>query len=143
MLEITLRTPARFPFGGDRQVTEELLQRVRGGKLRAKLETLKRNPKSFPKPGSGEVVWVLDERGKALPSRDLAASLEELADGGCRKLVVWVGGAYGTPKELVDGATRKIGLGPGTFPSWLACLIVAEQIYRADTIIRGTPYHHG
>ena len=143
MLDITLRTPARFPFGGDRQVTEELIQRVRGGKLRAKLEVIKRNPKSFTKPGSGDVVWVLDERAKAMPSREWARSLEDLADGGSRNLLVWVGGAYGTPDELLEGANRKVGLGPGTFPSWLACLIVAEQIYRADTIIRGTPYHHG
>jgi len=146
VLEVTLRTPARFPFGGERQVTDALLARVRGGKVRAKLEVLKKNPKSFDAKGKGkaeEIIWVLDERGVPMSSKDWATALEELADSGARKLCVWVGGAYGTPDELMQSAARKITLGAGTFPSWLACLVVAEQVYRADTIMRGTPYHHG
>jgi len=125
-------------------VTEALLARVRGGKVRAKLEVLKKNPKSFNAKAKGEeIVWVLDERGDAMSSKEWAVSLEDLADSGARRLCVWVGGAYGTPKELMQSAARKITLGAGTFSSWLACLVVAEQIYRADTIMRGTPYHHG
>ena len=112
--------------------------------MRATLDVVKRTHKSTrAKTKANEVTWVLDEEGDAWSSQEWAKNLDQLADGGVARLILWVGGAYGTPPEIQAQATRKVSLGPGTFPSWLACLAIAEQIYRADTIIRGTPYHHG
>jgi 23S rRNA (pseudouridine1915-N3)-methyltransferase len=144
VLEITLRTPARFPFSATREVADRLLARVRGGKLRARLDVLKRLPKSTrAKAKTQEIIWVLDEKGEAWSSKEWARHLDQLANDGAGTLILWIGGAYGTPPEIQAHAARKVSLGPGTFPSWLACLAIAEQVYRADTIIRGTPYHHG
>ena len=144
MLEVTIRTPARFPFPAAREVAVALLARVRGGKIKASLDVVKpSNKPTRAKNKSNEVTWVLDEKGDTWSSQQWAKQLDQLADGGVNRLVLWVGGAYGTPPEIQAQAARKISLGPCTLPSWLACLTIAEQVYRADTIIRGTPYHHG
>ena len=112
--------------------------------MRASLETLKRSAEKSWVSGRKEgELWLLDERGERWTSTQWSKRLLEYAEGGGRQLCVWVGGAYGAPDEIQKMAGRKISLGPCTLPSWLACLNIAEQLYRSDTIIRGTPYHHG
>lgn len=141
MLRVQLVTSARFPYPGAREIAEDLLGRVKGGRMVANLEALasRRLERSLQKHGGP--VWALDPRGEAWSSRRWAAALGEAADGGVRDLWLLVGAADGLSRAERDAAQRLIGLGPATLPSWLAVLACAEQVYRADSMHRGAPYH--
>ena len=82
-----------------------------------------------------------DERGQAHPSRVIAERLGRLRDGGERRLVFLIGGADGLDPELVGKARETLAFGPQTWPHALARAMLAEQIYRAVTILGGGPYH--
>ena len=82
-----------------------------------------------------------DEHGKVHPSRDFAARLALLRDRGARRLVFLVGGADGLDRSLLDKAGETLAFGPQTWPHALARAMLAEQIYRAVTILAGSPYH--
>jgi 23S rRNA (pseudouridine1915-N3)-methyltransferase len=91
---------------------------------------------------AGEARLVaLDERGRALSSEDLARRLAELRDGGLRRLAFAVGGADGHGAALLDRAEERLSLGPMVWPHALARAMLAEQLYRAVSILAGTPYH--
>lgn len=91
----------------------------------------------------GASICALDERGKSLSSPDFAAWIAQLRDGGTPALAFVIGGADGLDPELVDGADRVIGLSKLTWPHQLVRIMLAEQIYRATTILSGHPYHRG
>lgn len=82
-----------------------------------------------------------DERGKALPSRNFAEKLERFRDDGVRRLVFAVGGADGLASEVLRDARETLAFGPQTWPHALVRVMLAEQIYRAMTILAGSPYH--
>lgn len=86
-------------------------------------------------------VIACDEHGKALPSRAFAAEIARLRDDGVRKLVLLVGGADGLDPSLLAEAKSKLAFGPQTWPHALARAMLAEQVYRAVTILGGSPYH--
>ena len=91
----------------------------------------------------GDGAWVIacDERGKALRSRDLADKVAALRDRGERRLVFVIGGADGLDPAFVATANDTLAFGPQTWPHALARAMLAEQIYRAVTILGGSPYH--
>ena len=89
------------------------------------------------------LVVLLDSRGKALSSEGLASWLRERRDGGQQMLVFGVGPADGWGQTARSGAGMLLSLGPMTLPHELARLVLAEQIYRAFTILAGHPYHSG
>lgn len=89
----------------------------------------------------GARVVVLDERGKALPSRELATRIEAWRDGGARDLVFLIGGAEGMTQAARDRADLVLAFGPATWPHRLARAMLYEQIYRALTILGGSAYH--
>jgi len=86
-------------------------------------------------------VIACDEHGAALPSRGLAELLARLRDEGIARLIFVVGGADGLDAAVLSRADRKIAFGPQTWPHALARAMLAEQVYRAATLIAGTPYH--
>jgi 23S rRNA (pseudouridine1915-N3)-methyltransferase len=85
---------------------------------------------------------VLDERGKMLDSLQLAAMIRQYANESARNLVFLIGGAYGIDAAVMQRAQFKWSLSALTFPHQLVRLILAEQLYRACTIIRNEKYHH-
>ncbi len=93
-------------------------------------------------PGELAVVAV-DERGEAWSSVRLAAYLEKLGVEGRDGAAFLVGGPAGLSEELRRRADRVVALSRLTLPHELARLVLAEQIYRAGTILRGEPYHRG
>jgi 23S rRNA (pseudouridine1915-N3)-methyltransferase len=86
-------------------------------------------------------VIVCDEHGAARPSRAFAGEIETLRDRGVRKLAFVIGGADGLDPALVAAAQGKLAFGPQTWPHALARAMLAEQIYRAVSILGGSPYH--
>jgi 23S rRNA (pseudouridine1915-N3)-methyltransferase len=90
-----------------------------------------------------DVVWALDRRGRAWSSRDWARELAAAREAGAARLCLVVGGAEGLAPEVLRRAERRVSLGPATLPHELAALVALEQIYRAHTILAGTPYHRG
>lgn len=88
----------------------------------------------------GALVIACDERGDRLTSAQFAALLGAARDR-AQDVVVLIGGAFGLPEEVRDRAARRLQLAPWTLPHELARLVLAEQLYRAGTIIRGEPYH--
>lgn len=87
-------------------------------------------------------VVALDGGGSAWRSEDLARQLEQWRMSG-RDLVFLIGGPDGHAANALARADQRWSLGPLTMPHMLVRLIVAEQLYRATTIIAGHPYHRG
>ncbi len=94
--------------------------------------------KSLPK---GAVICTLDERGKTLSSPEFAAKLERWRDAGRQDLALIIGGADGIDPALRAEADFAISLGAMVWPHMLVRVMLAEQLYRAATILSGGPYH--
>ena len=86
-------------------------------------------------------VIACDEHGSAHASRAFAARIAKLRDEGRRKLVLIIGGADGLAPEVLARADDTLAFGPQTWPHALARAMLAEQVYRAVTILAGGPYH--
>jgi len=89
----------------------------------------------------GGVVITCDERGELLSSRDIAARLEKFKDRGERRVAFIIGGADGLDAEFRKSAAFSLAFGPQTWPHALVRVMLAEQMYRAVTILAGLPYH--
>ena len=89
----------------------------------------------------GSLLVLLDERGKALDSEGFASLLGTFRDSGKRDLMVAIGGADGLDPSLHARADAVLNLGKMTWPHQLVRILIAEQLYRAVTILSGHPYH--
>ncbi len=91
---------------------------------------------------SGDYIVALDEKGKCVSSTGLAERLQKCLNSSVKRLVFIIGGAYGLSDAVRDKSDNIISLSEMTFPHQLVRLILAEQIYRACTILKGEHYHH-
>lgn len=89
----------------------------------------------------GSLFVALDERGKALDSQELAKTLGDWRDQGLRDLTFVIGGADGLDPDFRARAALTLNLGRLTWPHQLVRIMLAEQLYRAVTILTGHPYH--
>jgi 23S rRNA (pseudouridine1915-N3)-methyltransferase len=89
-----------------------------------------------------DYLVALDERGKGLSSEGLAAFLQQRATESTRHVVFLIGGAFGIDAPVLKRANLQWSLSALTFPHQLVRLILAEQLYRAATILRNEKYHH-
>jgi len=100
--------------------------------------------KSGAQPGRVTPVAVLlDSRGKQLSSEEFAATLATHRDQGTQRLVLAIGPADGWSEAALARAALLLSLGRITLPHQLARVVLAEQTYRALTILAGHPYHSG
>lgn len=90
----------------------------------------------------GDDLILLDERGKQFSSVELAKNLQDKISYSGRDIVFVIGGAYGFSDAVYERADSRISLSRMTFSHQMVRTIVAEQLYRAFTIMRGEPYHH-
>ena len=88
----------------------------------------------------GAQVVACDERGERLSSAEFAQFVSAARER-AQSIAFVIGGAYGLPDAVRAQSTRTIQLAPWTLPHELARLVLAEQVYRAGTIVRGEPYH--
>lgn len=89
-----------------------------------------------------DYLVVLDERGKSFTSEALAKFIQLRANESTRQLVFLIGGAFGLDEKVLKAAKFQWSLSPLTFPHQLVRLILAEQVYRACTILQNEKYHH-
>lgn len=89
----------------------------------------------------GAALIALDERGRTLTSPDFAAALARFRDQGRPEAVCLIGGADGLDPALRDRADLVISFGAMVWPHMLVRVMLAEQLYRAATILAGSPYH--
>ena len=87
------------------------------------------------------LVVALDGRGKQLSSEALAQKIRIWQDDGQRNALFIIGGADGHDQSLLDRANFTLSLGPQTWPHMLVRVMLAEQLYRADSILKNHPYH--
>ncbi len=89
----------------------------------------------------GAYVIALDVAGKPISSEELAEKLDRLATRGYSRVAFVIGGSMGIHRSVLDRSDEAISLSKMTFTHQMARMILAEQIYRAETIINHRPYH--
>lgn len=90
-----------------------------------------------------DYLVALHEHGKQKTSEELAAFLQQRSNQSTKKIIFLIGGAYGIDETVLQRAQLQWSLSKLVFPHQLVRLILAEQLYRACTIIRNEKYHHG
>jgi 23S rRNA (pseudouridine1915-N3)-methyltransferase len=127
--ECSLRLVEIEPGRRGKAVSAEVARRIEGERMLANL------PKDVR-------VTALDVRGQSWSTEQLARQLAGWMAGG-RDLVLLVGGPEGLAESCIERADQLWSLSPLTFPHPLVRIIIAEQLYRAWSILRGHPYHRG
>lgn len=89
----------------------------------------------------GAALILLDERGRNISSQDFAKRIAELRDGGRRGAAFVIGGPDGLDPAFRSEADLLVSFGQLTWPHQLVRVMLAEQLYRATTILSGHPYH--
>lgn len=121
-------------FAGVREIPES---RASGADERRRAEALSLDGTL----GSGATLWLLDERGRDLPSEDLAKRIGGLRDTGRKTLLIAIGGPDGHAESLRNMAELSLAFGRQTWPHQIVRVMLAEQLYRVSTILSGHPYH--
>jgi 23S rRNA (pseudouridine1915-N3)-methyltransferase len=107
----------------------------KGGGMSAEADLLER---TIPK---GAVICTMDERGKLISSPDFAGKLANWRDAGRGDLAFVIGGADGIDPALRAKADFSLSFGKMVWPHMLARVMLTEQLYRAASILAGSPYH--
>ncbi|PTW62878.1 23S rRNA (pseudouridine1915-N3)-methyltransferase [Breoghania corrubedonensis] len=149
----------RMKAGADRQLLERYLERARkagramgfSGPDLVELPESRAQRAAERKQAEAEnllaalpaprVLVALDEGGRTLPSEKFADRIGRWRDEGAGALVFAIGGADGHGRALLDAADMTLAFGPMTWPHQLVRIMMAEQIYRAISILSGHPYH--
>lgn len=118
---------------GPAQIIE--VEDKKGGGMAAEAALLE---KALPK---GALVCVMDERGREMPSPDFARQLAGWRDQGKSDVAFVIGGADGLDASLRARADAALSFGQMVWPHMLIRVMLAEQLYRAATILAGGPYH--
>lgn len=116
-------------------VSEHEVEDKKGGGMMAEADLLAR---AVP---TGAMIVAMDERGTLISSPDFAATLAKWRDGGHQDVAFVIGGADGIAPVLRDRAEVSISFGKMVWPHMLVRVMLAEQLYRATTILGGGPYH--
>lgn len=89
-----------------------------------------------------DFVMALDEKGKQFTSREFAQKIDFWMNTSVKKVNILIGGAYGFSEEIYARAQEKMSLSKMTFTHQMIRLFLVEQLYRADQILQGKPYHN-
>ena len=112
-----------------KKLSERELKRIEGKAILDKIST-------------SAFLVLLDERGREMTSREFAAMLDNHRIRATKELVFVIGGAYGFSDEVYARANQKMALSKMTFSHQIVRLLFLEQVYRALSILEGSPYHH-
>ena len=120
------------------ELTERYLKRI---VWPTKVTELPDRGGTSPEPAANGVTIVLDERGKPLSSMEFAKKLEGWRDTGRREARFVIGAADGHDEAIRDKADLLLSFGPATWPHMLVRAMLAEQLFRATSILANHPYH--
>ena len=157
-MKITIAAVGRQKAGPERELAERYVERASAAGRKLGLGVAVRE---FPESRAGDaptrksqestalldalpergILVALDEGGRALDSRAFAERIAKWRDDGVEALVLAIGGADGHGDKLIARADLRLAFGPMTWPHQLVRLMLAEQLYRAVTILAGHPYH--
>lgn len=152
-LDITIAAVGRLRRGPERDLIEIYRQRlswavtIREVEEKRPLSTAERRAREGERLldalPDGALVVALDERGRQFSSAEFAEKLRKWQESGHRSLGFAIGGADGLDQAVTDRATMLLALGRMTWPHMLARCMLVEQLYRAQQIQAGHPYHKG
>ena len=111
-----------------------------GGGSRPPAEARSREGEALLRRAAGSVLVVCDEHGQQLTSQEFSAAMQRWREDG-RDVAFILGGAHGLAPDVLQRAAHQLALARWTLPHDLARLVLAEQLYRAGSIVRGEPYH--
>ena len=154
-MKLTIAALGRLKSGPERELIDDYLKRatqtgralglgpageieVDNRSLKTKSDESRALAQALP---DGARIIVLDERGKAITSPQLAHTLGRWRDDGARETVFCIGGADGHDMSQMPQPDLKLSFGSLVWPHMLVRVMVAEQIYRAASILAGSPYH--
>jgi len=124
--------------GPEAELVERYLKRIAWP---TKVTELPESGGRVPPPPENSVTILLDEKGEQLGSLDLARRLERWRDAGTREARFLIGGADGFSEAERAGANLLLAFGRATWPHLLARAMLAEQLFRATSILANHPYH--
>ena len=124
--------------GPEAELVERYLKRIAWP---VKVTELPESGGKPPPPAENAVTILLDEKGEQLGSIDLAKRLERWRDDGRREARLLIGGADGFGDSERAGADLLLAFGRMTWPHLLARVMLAEQLFRATSILANHPYH--
>lgn len=157
-MRVSIHAVGRMKSGPEKELAERYLERFRksGGAIGLEsggvMETVESRARSaderkreegrklVEQAGAAPLI-LMDEGGRNLSSREFAQLLADLRDRGEKQLTLAIGGPDGHDPEMQARAERVISFGKATWPHQLVRVMLAEQLYRAVTILSGHPYH--
>jgi 23S rRNA (pseudouridine1915-N3)-methyltransferase len=152
-MQIEILAIGRARAGPERALYQTYAERIRWPLVLRELEEKRRLPPAEMTAREGALLLdalpgdaaaiVLDETGKELSSEQFAKQLGRWRDDGRATIAFVIGGADGVAGEVRDRADLVLSLGRQTWPHMLVRAMLAEQIYRAQQILAGHPYHRG
>ena len=141
----------RWKSGPEKELFEHFAERSNPPLKVREIEVRKKLPQDVLKRKEAELllaavpigarIVALDSNGKALPSSTLAIKIGEWRDTGTRQIAWLIGGANGHGDSVLEKADFTLSLGPQTWPHLLVRAMLAEQLFRAQSILAGHPYH--
>jgi 23S rRNA (pseudouridine1915-N3)-methyltransferase len=157
-VKVTIAAIGRLKAGPEREILDRYLKRAEAAGRRLGLAfAIREMPESRASSASqrkdqeaavllgisppGAPIVALDEGGKAMDSNGFARRLATWRDGGVPEVGFVIGGADGLGAELLERAEVRLAFGAMTWPHQLVRIMLAEQFYRAVTILAGHPYH--
>ena len=150
-MKLTIAAIGRAGRGPERDLYEHYAGRIRWPLTLRELEEKKKLPPAQLMEREGElllgaipdeaVIVALDRRGKVLDSEAFAARMERWRDESVAEVAFLIGGADGHTETLLKRAALVLSFGAMTWPHQLARAMLAEQIYRAQQLLAGHPYH--
>lgn len=157
-MRVTVFAVGRMKSGPERELADRYFDRLKktGSPLGLEFSVIEINESRAQQPDlrkqeesakviealdQGGVLVLLDERGKTMPSEAFAQAIARFRDDGKRQLLLAIGGPDGHDSSLRQRADLVLALGAMTWPHQIVRILVAEQLYRATTILSGHPYH--
>ena len=152
-MKLTILAVGRIKSGPERELTDDYLTRLRrlapGLGFRAVTEIEVADGGGQEREGERLLARLdpsshairLDEHGQAMTSIALAELLASARDASVPETTFLIGGAEGYGEGVIAAVPRTLALGPQTWPHRLVRVMMAEQLYRAATVLAGTPYH--
>lgn len=144
MLRIEILAAARLKKGPFAELRDEYLKRMAWPLTITEIEgknAVEEQARLVEKIRPGATLIALDEKGKVLTSREFASRLSELSTQGLTDVQFLIGGADGLNDEIRKRARFLLAFGPQTWPHMMVRVMLLEQLYRAQQIIAGHPYH--